>query len=100
MSAPSTREPQKIPLSQICVSTTIFTLRFTRHSPARRGGPLVYPEHLLRRATVLLYCYRWLFFLAASNSSPGCQPATSGSAAARWPSANPNCAISRPTNFL
>ena len=35
----------------------------------------------------------WLFFLAASNSSPGCQPVTSGSAAARWPSANPNCAI-------
>jgi hypothetical protein len=37
--------------------------------------------------------YCWLFFLAGSNSSPGCQPATSGSAAARWPSANPNCAI-------
>ncbi len=51
------------------------------HQPARRGGS---------RA---LACYCWLSFLAASNSSPGCQPATSGSAAARWPSANPNCAI-------
>src|ERR1700730_16271259 len=33
------------------------------------------------------------FFRAASNSSPGCQPCSSGSIAAIWPSRNPKRAI-------
>ncbi len=48
--------------------------------------------------------YRWrktaspknsllLFFRAASNSSPGCQPCKDGADAAFWPSRTPNCVI-------